>query len=248
MRENPGIVPVKRVNVGEQVYEQLKQLLIQGKWKPGDKLPSENELARMFGVSRMTLRQALKKLSALGLLETKSGEGTFVKSPEIGNIMDGLIPVMYMASKTEREVLEFREILESEGVRLATQRASGKELDELERIIERMVDAASRDQKQEFADADLEFHFQCGKITQNPLIIRTNEILRDVLQTAMNDLIESRGFETGIRYHTKILNAMRAGEAGEAMYWMRVHIWNTEEGMKTWACEKGGYIDERKVN
>ena len=62
-----GIKPIQRVHVGEQVFEQLKKLLIQGEWKQGEKIPSENELADMFGVSRITIRQALQKLSTLGL-------------------------------------------------------------------------------------------------------------------------------------------------------------------------------------
>ena len=77
-----GVKPIKRVSVGEQVFTQLKELLVQGEWKPGEKLPSENELAAQFGVSRITVRQALQKLGALGLVETRLGEGSFVKQLE----------------------------------------------------------------------------------------------------------------------------------------------------------------------
>ena len=62
-----GIVPIKKVNVGQMVFDQMQELLIRGEWKPGDRLPSENELAEMFNVSRITIRQALQKLSVLGL-------------------------------------------------------------------------------------------------------------------------------------------------------------------------------------
>ena len=81
-----GIVPIKKVNVGQMVFDQMQELLIRGEWKPGDRLPSENELADMFNVSRITIRQALQKLSVLGLVKTRFGEGSFVKKFDIGEI------------------------------------------------------------------------------------------------------------------------------------------------------------------
>ena len=81
-----GIVPIKKVNVGQMVFDQMQELLIRGEWKPGDRLPSENELAEMFNVSRITIRQALQKLSVLGLVETRFGEGSVVKTFDVGEI------------------------------------------------------------------------------------------------------------------------------------------------------------------
>ena len=89
------IRPIERTNVGEQVFDQLKQLLIEGTWTPGQRLPSENELANMLHVSRVTVRQALQKLSALDLIETRLGEGSFVKKIDVGSNMNALIPVMF---------------------------------------------------------------------------------------------------------------------------------------------------------
>jgi GntR family transcriptional repressor for pyruvate dehydrogenase complex len=73
------IEKIKRVNIGDQVYEKLQKMIFDGNWKSGDKLPSENVLAESFGVSRMTIRQELQKLVAIGLVETRIGEGSYVK-------------------------------------------------------------------------------------------------------------------------------------------------------------------------
>ena len=81
------VVPVKKSSASDQVFEQLKDNLIQGTWKPGEKLASENELASLFGVSRITIRQALSRLAALGLVETRLGEGSFVAEPKPGMYM-----------------------------------------------------------------------------------------------------------------------------------------------------------------
>ena len=74
-----GIVPIKKVNVGQMVFDQMQELLIRGEWKPGDRLPSEMVLCEEFEVSRNTLRAALNKLAALGFTETRKGGGTYVK-------------------------------------------------------------------------------------------------------------------------------------------------------------------------
>ena len=102
-----GIVPIKKVNVGQMVFDQMQELLIRGEWKPGDRLPSENELADMFNVSRITIRQALQKLSVLGLVETRFGEGSFVKKFDIGENMNALVPMLYLDKSSNLQVFVF---------------------------------------------------------------------------------------------------------------------------------------------
>ena len=71
---------VKKTNIGEQVYHQMKNQILNGDWKPGDKIPSENQLMALFGVSRGTVRQAVQKLGGEGLIFTRHGEGSFVQT------------------------------------------------------------------------------------------------------------------------------------------------------------------------
>ena len=73
-----AIQKISRASIGDQVYQQMKDQIVNGEWKAGDRLPSENELAEQFGVSRVTVRGALQKLAALGLIETKLGDGSYV--------------------------------------------------------------------------------------------------------------------------------------------------------------------------
>ena len=88
--------PVRRVRLSAQIEEQLKQQLLEGRWKAGERLPSEHELSRIFQVSRVSIRQALQALSAQGLIETRSGDGSFVKQPDIRDLMQGSIPDIYL--------------------------------------------------------------------------------------------------------------------------------------------------------
>ena len=98
-----AIQKVVKSSVSQQVFDQLRQQILSGSWKPGDKLPSENELAAQFGVSRVTVRNALQKLSGLGLLETRFGEGSFIRGPEAGAALNQLVPMVYLGRETLRD-------------------------------------------------------------------------------------------------------------------------------------------------
>lgn len=219
-----AIKPIKRVNVGEQVYRQLKELLINGEWAPGDRIPSENELADKFGVSRITVRQALQKLNALGLLETRLGEGSFVKVLDVGDSMNALIPTMYLGENMALQVFEFREIIETECARLAAKRATPEDIEGLKDILERMIQCKESLDLKGFGRADLDFHFKVAQITKNVMIIKTNSILRDVLENSMEEVIDKMGCENGILYHTQIVQAIEEHDEKMAMHTMREHI------------------------
>ena len=177
-----GIKPIKRVNVGEQVLLQLKKMLIDGEWAPGSKIPSENELAEMFEVSRITVRQALQKLNALGLIETRLGDGSYVRNLDIGDSMNALIPVMYLGDQSDAQVFEFRQIIETGCTKLAVNRATKKDIEELKIILAEMVRCKDKSDIKGFSKADLKFHFKIAQITRNALFIKTNSILQDVLE------------------------------------------------------------------
>lgn len=223
-----GIKPIKRIKVGEQVFQQMKELLLDGEWPPGEKLPSENELADKFDVSRITVRQALQKLSALGLVETRLGEGSYVKVIDAGDSMNALIPTMYLGQNSAMDIIEFREIIETECAGLAAKRATEKDITELEAIWDRMNKCKENADIKGFGNADLDFHFKVAEITGNPLIMKTNSILRDVLDRAMEKTIEKMGFENGLYYHKKLIQEIAEHDAKAAAATMREHIGKNE--------------------
>ena len=219
-----GIKPIKRVNVGEQVLLQLKKMLIDGEWAPGSKIPSENELAEMFEVSRITVRQALQKLNALGLIETRLGDGSYVRNLDIGDSMNALIPVMYLGDQSDAQVFEFRQIIETGCTKLAVNRATKKDIEELKIILAEMVRCKDKSDIKGFSKADLKFHFKIAQITRNALFIKTNSILQDVLEQSMDTVIDKMGFENGIYYHQQIIKAFENRNEEEAVKMMNAHI------------------------
>lgn len=221
------IQPIKRMNVSDQVFDQLKAQFLSGNWQPGEKIPSENELSEKFQVSRVTIRQALQRLTALGLLETRFGEGSFVKKAEVGNFMNVLVPQAYLSKNSTLEVLEFRQVVETESAGLAAERAASEDVRQLEEILAEME--RLKEDSLAFAKADLDFHVAVSRITRNSLIIATNSILNDILSVSMQDIVEQLGFEIGLYYHKKIINAIAANDAKAATSIMREHICKTRE-------------------
>ncbi len=221
------IQPIKRVNVSDQVFEQLKNQLLSGNWQPKEKIPSENELSEKFQVSRVTIRQALQRLTALGLLETRFGEGSFVKKAEVGNFMNILVPQAYLSKNSTLEVLEFRQVVETESAGLAAERATKEDVGVLEGILAEME--TLKEDSHTFAKADLDFHIAVSRITRNSLIINTHSILNDILSVSMQDIVEQLGSEIGLYYHKKIIDAIAANDPEAATSIMREHICKTRE-------------------
>ena len=218
------ITPIQKVNVVEEIFDQLQSMLIEGTWKPGDKIPSENELSETFGVSRMTIRQALQKMKALGLIETRSGSGSFVRKISPDDSLQDLVPLMYIGDTTQQQVFQFREIIDAESIRIAAPIATPEALEHLEELIVKMKQAAAGGDGESFSKYDLQFHMAIVEITGNPLIIKTNQILQAVLAESMNSVIEKMRFAPGLEYHEKILNAMKEKDAHKAEHLMREHI------------------------
>lgn len=219
------IKPIERVNVSEQVFQQLKDHLIKGVWAQGEKIPSENELCEQFGVSRITVRQAIQKLGVLGLLETKLGEGSFVRTIKASDSMNALIPTIYLNNQcpnSMNEIQEFREIIEVESARLATEKATDDDLTELKMIYQNMKQFKNDIEK--FAKEDFAFHLKIGQMTKNDLLIKTYMILREVLQLSMVDIIETMGCDSGIYYHGELIKAIEKGNGVETSNLMREHL------------------------
>lgn len=217
-----GIKPIRKVNVSEQVFEQLKNLLLRGEWMPGEKMPSENELAQMFEVSRITVRQALQKLNVLGMVETRLGEGSFVRESDPGDSMNALLPTMMFNQASLYQVEEFREIVEVDSVKLAVLRAEQEDIVQLRKIYRKMQQSVGK--PREFGASDLEFHMKLGQMTQNALVVKTQDILYSTLLEARDDIVERMGYEPGLYYHAQLLEAIEQRDSRRARQIMKEHL------------------------
>lgn len=170
---------IERTSVPDQIFEQLKQSLIAGKWQPGESLPSEIQLAEDFGVSRMSVRAAIKKLETYGLVEVKMGEGTYVVEFNPSIFFKGLSPI-FSKTKNALEIIEFRKALEVECLKLAFKRADAHDLEVLEAIFNEYWDAHFLGDNAKTAHFDYRFHHQLFLMSKNSLFKEIYEAMAEL--------------------------------------------------------------------
>lgn len=218
---------IQKVNLSDQVYKQILEMILAGKWRPNDRFPSEAELSGAFGVSRVTVRHALQRLSALGLLETRVGEGTFVRELSFGVNMNQVIPAIYLAEDSILETMEFRVITEVETAALAARRADRSDIQRLWKSYDGMLSSGT--DLQQYVALDFHFHRLLATITGNSIMIKMHYIMRDALQQSITRLTSVVGTENGIRFHKQIIEAIEKHDEDAARNHMRNHLTNTLE-------------------
>lgn len=224
-----AIQPIKRQNVSELVFNQMREMIVSGEWAPGSKISSENELATQMGVSRVTIRSAIQKLSSLGLVESRHGEGTYVCMLDGTQCFNSILP-MIVLSKPNREALhEFRTIIESACALLAAQRITPEQLETLRKANEDM--AANKDNPEVAAASDMAFHKGIANATGNPYIIQVFDILETIFTKSLVENIHHMGASSGVHYHSEICKALELRDGELAQKRMQDHLKVTHETM-----------------
>lgn len=229
MAPHPQGVPLRRVRKAyEQVADQLRELVVTGELAPGDRLPNEAALARDFGVSRATVREALRVLAAQGLVRTAKGAGggSFVTLPTVDSISSLVHANVDLLTETRRvtleELLEARELVEVPAARLAAQRRGEEDLERLRATVP--DDARRLGTTEEFA-YNSEFHSCLIAASRNTLLSVSAQPIFSVLQSNLARSALGRRFHTAIHaHHHRIIEAVEAADADAAAAEMRDHL------------------------
>ena len=224
-----NIKPIQRVNVSNQVFEQMKSLILAGEWAPGTRLPSENSLADLFGVSRITIRQGIHRLVALALAETHPGEGTYIRTLSPGQSISGLMSVAYLSDADMLSVLEFRKAIEGYTAELAAKKAGPGDIVKLKMLLAEMEQ--EKGDVEGFSEADYSFHYELAVISRNALILESYNLIEDLFRCAMKNIVEKRGHSQGLYYHRAILESICTKDAEKCRIQMTQHIDNTYTDM-----------------
>lgn len=220
----PQIKKVEKVTAGEQVYENLRENIVAGRWKADEKLPPETELASLYGVNRLTVRMALQRLNALGLVETRVGDGTYVKKFEFSDFINA-VQDLYSEPQLMESICEFRKLIEVECARLAIQRATPEEFEELDRICTayealkiKTTHPVDEEKLWELTRHDIAFHEQIWLMSHNTLFSYCFAMAKRTLEEYVFLMLKRRVtgwaekgvtvFEGDFR-HRAILDAMR---------------------------------------
>lgn len=209
-----------KANVSDIVYEHMLQAISDGTWTPGEKIPSENKLAQMYGVSRVTVRAAIQRLTSINLLESRQGGGTFVCNPSTDQRMDSMRPLFTLSRMDRRNVFEFRKTIETGEAVLAAERITPEMLQRMRKVSEQMEKGGSQEDVTEY---DLEFHRLIAEATGNPIFVKVFDLLRSTYRALLEENVAIMG-ATGARYHHMITYALEARDAELAQTLMRKHL------------------------
>jgi len=218
---------IKRVSLAEEVFRILHEWIISGKVNPGDKLPSQDKLAEQFDVSRNTIREAIYKLTVMGLLTTKQGAGTVVDISSPTSYMTSLSDHLLLHPATVRDFIEARVIVEQATIRLAVFRASLEEMEMLNGIIDQQVEAFNNNDPESFIQLDGKFHIELARMSGNGVLLKFLETVRELLHNFIAGVSRlPGGIESALNYHKEILETMRSRDSKKAEYKILQHLYD----------------------
>jgi GntR family transcriptional repressor for pyruvate dehydrogenase complex len=219
------IKPIKHKTISDRVFDELSELIRSGELKPGSRIMTERELAEAFGVCRGTIREAIKKLAATGLLEQRQGRGTFVSIPKEG--IHHLSIHIEAQDISLGDMFEIYSDLECVNAAYAAKRAVGEDIEKLTKHIEEMNKEVESGELG--METDAAFHMAISYAAKNPL--RVN-IMRRYYDLIFHNIGENppRSYRKNVKLekilsqHTKIRNAINKHDPNEAYRCMQRHI------------------------
>ena len=218
-----SIEPIKSTRIYQQIVRQVKQMIAEGRLKSGDQLPPERDLAEKFVVSRTSVREALRALESLGLIEIRPGEGTFVREVSIESLIEPLALVMTSQREAIHELFEARRLLEPAIAALAAGRATPEEIQEMERILEGQAKEIAAGRTGLAQDAA--FHTAIGTAAHNRAITRIAHAVMDLLAQSREESLNTPGRPTRSHQdHRRILAAIAARDERLARKAMLDHL------------------------
>lgn len=171
---------IERKSVSDQVFDVLKQYIVEGTFAIGEKIPSENELTRMLGVSRPSVKAAVERLRAMGLIEVRVGDGSYVKHFSTSDYIENWADFVSNEGDMS-DLMEFRGAMELDSLELAIQRATDSDLAKLKELSEQLVDAFKRNDEELGVKYDMEFHLQICRCSKNKYFVSMYKLIGNLI-------------------------------------------------------------------
>ncbi|MBA4602145.1 FadR/GntR family transcriptional regulator [Thermoactinomyces mirandus] len=215
----------------DEVADYLKEQIMNGTYKPGDRLPSLRELSELLGVGQSTIREAVSSLKTMGLVTIRHGEGTFVTRFDPEEIMSGFEQIQPVTKQDILSLLEARKIIETGIARLAAERRSKEKLKNIEEALKEMEQAVA---KEELGDkADLKFHYEIARASHNPVLEfimqSISETMGKALKASREKMFQTKGYpEQLLAEHRNIFEAIAGKNPKKAEEAMLNHLLGVE--------------------
>jgi len=212
-----------RTTLGEALFEKLIGHIVSGDWKEGDRIPAERDLSEQLGIGRASLREALKALELLGMVESRVGDGTFVR-PRSDFLSRPLLWAIAGADRSELgELMEARLVLEEHSAAFAAERATAGELGKIEAALAEM--RARIDDASGSLEGDMRFHMAIAQAAHNPILANAGQLLRNLVRQWI--LLKHKvpgATAKSLRHHERIYDAIRQRDPARARAEMHNHI------------------------
>lgn len=179
----------RRKRVSDEVFDVLKEKILDGVYKVGDKIPSENELTELLGVSRSSIRAAIERLKTIGLVQVIVGDGTYVTEFDLEGYIENFAEVI-INPKDFVEITELRQAIEIQSIHYAIQRIDDGELTALREIAKKVESAAAKRDYKLSAKYDFDFHLQICKASKNKYLETMFQIAGRVIFDQIQKLVE----------------------------------------------------------
>jgi GntR family transcriptional regulator, transcriptional repressor for pyruvate dehydrogenase complex len=222
-REAQLLEPIRKIRVHEEIADRIRELILDGTYAADQPLPSERVLSARLGVSRGSVRDALRTLEVLGLLEPRHGQGTFPRELSVDRLVTPLTSVLVYRRDLQDELMDVRRMFEPAVARTAATRVTDEDVAELERVVgaQRRKIAAGKSAIGE----DTAFHAAMARATHNRVAVRLMATLNDLLMESRKLTLKRRGRpERSLRGHEAIVSAMRRRDPAAAERAMHDHI------------------------
>lgn len=218
--------PFPKTTLTESVFEELVSVLLQGHWKEGDRIPAERELCQQLEIGRASLREALKALELLGMLDCRVGDGTFVR-PRSEFLSR---PLLWAITGTARDelcdIVEARRIIEAELAALAAERATPEQANE---IAEALADLrAATNEPARALEADMRFHLALARAAHNEVLFNAVQLLRNLMRQWVLVKLQLPGHAAKVlQQHERIYSAIQHRDSARARLEMTEHLTGT---------------------
>jgi DNA-binding FadR family transcriptional regulator len=229
-----AFTPIRQARASGEIVSQIERKIFDGDLKIGDRLESERELAERFGVSRITVRDALRVLEARGLVYVKVGAsgGAFVSETNVDQVAESISTMIMLRRMTLSGVAEARTVVETATCELAAERADDAAIKRIEQTVEQGRSVVR--EQAPHTEASMDFHVAVADAAKNELLSATVAAYRDLLVQTLHDMRDVRSAMATQKAHEDILDAIRSRDPEAARSLMLEHLQDFEKRLRRW--------------
>jgi DNA-binding FadR family transcriptional regulator len=230
--------PVRQSRASGEIVLQIERAIFSGELTTGDRLQSERELAEQFGVSRITVRDALRVLEARGLIRVKVGAmgGAFVADANTDRVAESISTMIRLKRMTLSELAEARTVVEASTASLAAQRADAAAVSRLQQSVDKARPLLR--ESITHADASMDFHVELARAAGNEVLYATVEAYRELLVPSIRDLRDDKSGRATQKAHEELVEAVRRHDPEGAREVMLTHLADFEKRLRRRLSER----------